>query len=348
MGCSHVVHAGASVLASFAGLTTMNKVQHAKLKREIETMCNIMQPEGVIAFNWSGSTMMNQDMVKYTCTVSWKKRATVFDRSPKSYFGPKVSYISLVEAHTYASVKHFWELYQREPRFDIQVLVLNNLVKICGDTMARRYGPDWREKALLKSQGADVALDEKRAYSVLHTMGGPSGGGEWIHVPAGCDLPDPHMRFPPFSGPRGIEAPKRARAAINDCQYEIDELETGDERADEMDDIEHFQVLKRRVTNKGRLLPDASGSYGQGMPSDQRSSMSGGHRRAGGVDSSNGSSLADGEAESHNRPRHKRQRHVQRPDAGSGSSETTRNRSDSPVEKRRKDGGIEPKQPRTL
>ncbi|OJD39777.1 transcription elongation factor b polypeptide 3 isoform x2 [Diplodia corticola] len=329
MVCSHVVHATAAMFGACSGNTAMNKVQHVKLKREIETMCNLMQPGGVISFVWDGHAAGNgsQKLTRYTCTVGWSRRVSLLDRSPSSYFGPKkVEYISLVESHTYAPVKHFWEPFQREPRFAIQVLVLQNLVKICCDTMARRYGPNWREKTLLKAQGADIALDEKRAYGVLHTMGGPAGGGEWIHVPAGCEAPEPHMRFPPYSGPAAVEAP------VDRCQYEIDEPETGYGRTDEMDDMEHFMMLKRRVTNNGRLLPDADGCYRRSSSSrgayrtssvlsDPRRSHSQHSRanRTARTESSYSSSLANGEG-----PRPKKTRHDRGPKHSAAEKQKSR------------------------
>ncbi|KAB2577035.1 hypothetical protein BFW01_g2292 [Lasiodiplodia theobromae] len=251
----------------------MNKIEHENLKRELETMCHVLQPGGKISFNWSGQPVGqdNKDLVKYTCAINWRMDVGFFERKAKAHLIPNASFVRLVESHAYAKVNHFWERYQREPRFDIQVIVLQNLVKLCSDTMARRFGPNWREKVLLKSQGQDIALDEKRAFATLHTMGGPRGGGEWIHVPASAELPEPHMRYPSVADNSLVVW----RAPTNSCAYEIDELDTGDERTATMDDMEHFNMLKRRVTNKARLLPDANGTYGRSTSSDdmERSSI---------------------------------------------------------------------------
>lgn len=104
--------------------------------------------------------------------------------------------ITVLKAEATGLIYRAWEPYQREPRWEIQAELLEKLLEHAENRMKARYGGNYRSKLLRKAMGDDIALDERAAYATMHTMGGPDGGGEWVHVPAGMDEVPDEMHYP--------------------------------------------------------------------------------------------------------------------------------------------------------
>ncbi|EOD46953.1 hypothetical protein UCRNP2_6315 [Neofusicoccum parvum UCRNP2] len=221
MGCSYVVHAGAKMLASFAGFAISDKNRRRELVREIKTLThpgpafvNIIWPKGKIAFHFyvkevlDGATAAALDAgnnggkyggkpkryARFCCDIQWARRGGggLFGGAaavPIVGEGDGGMTVTLWRAEMSAEVRHAWEPYRRTPRWDVQNALLTQLRSQVEGAMVRRYGPDYRSKVLKKAQGQDLALDEKGAYATMHSMGGPDGGGEWVHVPQGIQAP---------------------------------------------------------------------------------------------------------------------------------------------------------------
>lgn len=191
--------------------------------------------------------------------MCWYRRGSIIP-SPGGSTANSDQYHPIFESEVIMDMRHCWEPFQREPRWEVQAKLLEAL-KDKIDVAARgRWGDMYRQKMLMKAQNREVVMDEKLAYLMMHSMGGYDGGGRWRYMPASLDGQLTEEQEHPRLGPYRDERLRRWEAA---------------ERLAWEDPNCAFLPPLRRISTRRRLperdavfeqISDSEASYPNGRP----------------------------------------------------------------------------------
>ncbi|EKG20118.1 hypothetical protein MPH_02563 [Macrophomina phaseolina MS6] len=217
--------------------------------------CAELHKKGKVEFIWSAHPVGNSGGGKkrrrYQCRVCWLRRGSLFS-NPVATEAETDKYFLLYEAEAINDVQHFWEPYQREPRWDVQIQLLEMLEKKITDASRSRFGEQYQAKYLLKAQGREVVMDEKLAYLTVHSMGGYEQGGHWNYVPASLEGKLAEEQEWPQTRQYSWERYNQWREIMKD-------REAGQLEWDGTDDA--YPLPGRRISTR-RRLPGRDGPYG--------------------------------------------------------------------------------------